>query len=65
MKDHKKKATDDMKEILEYQKPVLVNLNEKDKYQLGMCGVGVTGVPIICTLGSGALSCGGGAAGGS
>jgi hypothetical protein len=52
MKDSKGKKPDEVKETLDYQEPVLVRLDDRDKFQLGMCGVGVTGTD--CVTGSGA-----------
>jgi hypothetical protein len=61
MKDGQEKVPGDVDETLDYQEPILVRLGERDKVQLGMCGVGVTGT-IPCGPGSAATDCSGGAA---
>ena len=55
MQDDKDKKPDDPEGTLDYQEPVLVRLDDRDKFQLGMCGVGVTGSIPICLGGSSAL----------
>ena len=59
MKSGKEKVPGDVDETLDYQEPVLVRLDERDKFQLGMCGVGVTG-GVGCASGSTANGCGAG-----
>ena len=44
MKEGKEKVQDLIVEKLEYVEPVLIRLDERDKFEVGMCGVGVTGV---------------------
>jgi hypothetical protein len=63
MQDGKEKKPGDPEGTLDYQEPVLVRLDDREKSQLGMCGVGVTGGPTACSLGSGAVSCSVGGAG--
>ena len=62
MEDGKEKKPGDPEGTLDYQEPVLVRLDDRDKFQLGMCGVGVTGLP-PCAVGSVASACGVGAFG--
>ena len=63
MKDGHEKNPSGVEGKLDYMEPVLVRLDEREKFSLGMCGVGVTGNTIcgpgngnfgICSSGNGA-----------
>jgi hypothetical protein len=56
MKDDKEQKPGDPEGTLDYQEPVLVRLDDRNKTQLGMCGVGVTGA-LPCLAGSAAGNC--------